>query len=113
MRALLPRGELTRKSRSSGLSLLSGTSTEKPWRFAIASTTLPYHESVIVIRCHGSSAPSEIDRLRLITRSGSNSMRTPRPVQTGHAPCGELNENERGSSSSIVYPSNGQLYFSL
>ena len=33
----------------------------------------------------------------------------PRPVQVGHAPCGELNENDRGSSSSIIVPSYGQL----
>ena len=31
----------------------------------------------------------------------------PRPVHVGQAPCGELNENERGSSSSIVVPSKG------
>jgi len=74
----------------------------KPRRFATASTTLPYHESVIVMRDHGSSAPSSTERLRSITRSGSNSMRIPRPVHAGHAPWGELNENERGSSSSIV-----------
>jgi hypothetical protein len=32
-------------------------------------------------------------------------MRTPRPVQSGQAPWGELKLNERGSSSSIVVPS--------
>ena len=48
-----------------------------------------------------------------ITSSGSISRRVPRPVQAGHAPWGELNEKVRGSSSSIVKPSNGQLYFSL
>jgi hypothetical protein len=42
-------------------------------------------------------------RLRLgsgTTSSGSTSIRVPRPVQSGHAPYGELNENDRGSSSS-------------
>ena len=34
------------------------------------------------------------------TSSGSTSIRVPRPVQSGHAPHGELNENDRGSSSS-------------
>ena len=48
-----------------------------------------------------------------MTRSGSISSRVPRPVQAGQAPCGELNENVRGSSSSTVNPSYGQLYFSL
>ena len=28
----------------------------------------------------------------------------PSPVQSGHAPCGELNENIRGSSSGIEVP---------
>src|SRR5688572_31941565 len=91
----------------------TGTSVRKPRRLAIASTTLPYHESVVGMRDHGMSAPSAIDTRLLIIRSGSNSMRRPRPVQAGQAPCGELNENERGSSSSMVKPSYGQLYFSL
>ena len=34
------------------------------------------------------------------TSSGSTSIRVPRPVQSGQAPHGELNENDRGSSSS-------------
>src|SRR6266487_1780613 len=34
------------------------------------------------------------------TSSGSTSSRVPRPVQSGQAPHGELNENDRGSSSS-------------
>src|SRR6187402_2267525 len=94
-------------------SLPSGTSVLKPWRLATASTTLPYQESVVGMRDHGCSAPSAIDSLRLSIRSGSNSMRTPSPVHDGHAPCGELKEKLRGSSSSMVKPSNGQLYFSL
>ena len=36
------------------------------------------------------------------TSSGSTSLRVPSPVQTGQAPNGELNENERGSSSSMA-----------
>src|ERR1700746_1465330 len=32
--------------------------------------------------------------------SGSTSILVPSPVQSGHAPHGELNENDRGSSSS-------------
>ena len=34
------------------------------------------------------------------TSSGSTSILVPRPVQSGQAPQGELNENDRGSSSS-------------
>jgi hypothetical protein len=41
------------------------------------------------------------------TSAGSISRRVPIPVQVGHAPCGELNEKLRGSSSSIVVPSYG------
>ena len=44
---------------------------------------------------------------------GSISSFDPSPVQAGQAPCGELNEKLRGSSSSTVKPSYGQLYFSL
>ena len=35
------------------------------------------------------------------TSSGSTSMRVPRPWHSGQAPNGELNENDRGSSSSV------------
>ena len=59
------------------------------------------------MRDQGSSAPAAIEIFWLIMRSGSNSMRMPRPVHAGHAPWGELNEKLRGSSSSRVVPSNG------
>ena len=35
------------------------------------------------------------------TSSGSTSIRVPRPWHSGHAPKGELKENDRGSSSSV------------
>src|SRR3954469_14322131 len=38
------------------------------------------------------------------TSSGSISIIEPSPVQRGQAPCGALNENERGSSSGIESP---------
>ena len=58
----------------------------------------------------GASAPARIDFERSgMTIAGSMTSWVPRPVQVGHAPCGELNENERGSSSSIIVPSYGQL----
>jgi len=38
------------------------------------------------------------------TSSGSISIWQPSPVQRGQAPCGELKENMRGSSSGIDVP---------
>jgi hypothetical protein len=38
------------------------------------------------------------------TSSGSISIWEPRPVQRGQAPCGELKEKERGSSSGMEIP---------
>src|SRR5205085_3618870 len=52
--------------------------------------------------CHGRTAPSFSERSGLPkTSSGSGSRLVPRPVHAGHAPCGELNENVRGSISPI------------
>ena len=42
------------------------------------------------------------------TRSGSISSRLPSPVQTGQAPCGELNEKFLGAGSSNEPPCSGQ-----
>ena len=61
---------------------------------------------------HGTMAPSKIDFvLSGITKSKSNSILTPRPLQALHDPKGELNENVRGSSSPIVTPQCGQALF--
>src|SRR3954471_1002583 len=46
------------------------------------------------------------------TRSGSISICEPSPVQRSHAPCGELNEKIRGSSSGIDGPWSGHANFS-
>ena len=47
-------------------------------------------------------APSpSVARVSGTTSSGSTSIRVPRPEQTVQAPNGELNENERGSRSSV------------
>ncbi len=55
---------------------------------------------------HGARAPARmVLRLSGMTRSGSITSWVPRPVHVGQAPCGELNEKLRGSSSSIVVPS--------
>src|SRR6266480_6043183 len=49
----------------------------------------------------GAIAPTASDRDGSGTlSSGSTSILVPSPVQSGHAPHGELNENERGSISS-------------
>ena len=45
--------------------------------------------------------------------SGSNSSLTPRPVHSGQAPCGELNEKLRGSISPRLIPQCAQANFSL
>ena len=45
--------------------------------------------------------PSAMVRLGFRMRSGSISMRVPRPVQVGQAPWGALNEKRRGSSSGM------------
>src|SRR5574342_1401753 len=61
---------------------------------------------------HGTIAPSSIDfDLSGISKSGSNSILTPRPWHVLHAPKGELNENVLGSSSPIEIPQCGQALF--
>ena len=53
----------------------------------------------------GRIAPSASDSEGSGTiRSGSISICDPSPVQRGQAPCGELKENIRGSSSGIEVP---------
>ena len=47
------------------------------------------------------------------TSSSSNSMWLPRPVQTGQAPYGLLNENMRGVISGRLMPQSTQAKFSL
>src|SRR6202521_6237603 len=56
-------------------------------------------------RVHPESAPSSmLNDGSGTTASGSTSSRTPRPVHTGQAPCGLLNEKLRGDGSSIEMP---------
>jgi hypothetical protein len=47
------------------------------------------------------------------TSSGSTSIVVPRPVHAGHAPCGLLNENMRGASSSKLIPQSTHAKCSL
>src|SRR5215216_2437426 len=89
---------------------LMGVSIENPNSRPTASST-----SIIQLSpcwndlAHGTIAPSTILRfLSGMIRSGSGSICTPKPVQVGQAPCGELNENDRGSMAPNEMPQLGQ-----
>ena len=64
---------------------------------------------------HASIAPfSMLTASSGTIRSGSNSNLVPSPWHSGHAPCGELKLNSRGSSSgSDTFGWTGQANFSL
>ena len=54
---------------------------------------------------HGAIAPSASDFASSgTTRCGSKSQVAPSPWHSGHAPCGELNENARGDISGTLRP---------
>ena len=56
-------------------------------------------------RAHGAIAPSASDfDSSGTTRCGSKSIIAPSPWHSGHAPCGELNENARGVISGMLRP---------
>ncbi len=60
----------------------------------------------------GTIAPSKIDFvLSGITKSGSNSIFAPSPLQALQDPKGELNEKVLGSNSPIVTPQCGHALF--
>src|SRR3546814_10458595 len=62
---------------------------------------------------HGTTAPFfRLSAWLGTTRSGSNSSRSPSPSHAGHAPCGALKLNSRGSIPAIVKPETGQENFS-
>ena len=101
-------------SRASGGRSRTGFLKSQPCDAQIASRIFSRHDASLASLAHGTSAP--FWRLLLVsgmTSAGSISRRVPRPAQAGHAPCGELNEKLRGSSSSIVNPSYGQVNRSL
>ena len=76
----------------------------------MASRIFIRHDASVGIFAQGRKAPwATLLAGSGTTSAGSITSCVPRPVQAGHAPCGELNENERGSSSSMVVPSYGQL----
>src|SRR5664280_969375 len=101
-------------SRASGGRSFTGALKSQPCSRQTASIILPCQEPSIGRRDQGTSAPPARERfLFWITRPGSISRRLPIPVQDGQAPWGELKLKLRGSSSSTVVPSYGQLYRSL
>ena len=56
----------------------------------------------------GATAPSASGRDSSgTTRAGSTSKTSPRPWQSGQAPCGELNEKARGVISGMLMPHDG------
>ena len=61
------------------------------------------------MRAQGTMAPlaSESEASGTVS-AGSNLSSVPRPSHLGHAPNGLLNENSRGSISSMVKPETGQ-----
>src|SRR4051794_12065345 len=104
----------SRYSSASGGRSRMGLLGSQPRFLKTASVIFMRHEESVGMRDHGETAPfMTLFDLSGTTRSGSISSRVPRPVQVGQAPCGELNEKLRGSSSSIVKPSYGQVYRSL
>src|SRR5213593_330156 len=87
----------------------TGVSSENLNRRASPSMIATRYWAVPPDFCHGSTAPCFNERSGFAsTRSASGSSLVPRPVHAGHAPCGELNENIRGSISPIEKSPSGQ-----
>ena len=64
------------------------------------------------VLAQGATAPPRSDSVRSgTTRPGSNRISVPRPSHFEQAPKGLLNENRRGSISSMVKPDTGQANF--
>ena len=73
---------------------------------ATASSWRMYHPATLGDFDHGSTAPPASDFRRSgMTRVGSISISTPRPVHFEQAPCGLLKLNVRGSISPMEVPS--------
>ena len=91
-----------------------GASTENLRSLASAPMTRWKYSADPLPWAHGAMAPCVMDRSSSGTSSsGSTSSSVPRPVHLGQAPNGELNEKERGSTSSIASGwSLGQAIFS-
>ena len=75
---------------------------ENLYVFATASRIRLYHVKCDVVADHGIMAPSaSVKSLLGSTSVGSISNFVPSPWQVGQAPCGELNEKNRGEISGI------------
>ena len=87
-----------------------GTVSEKWYFFASASKYIRAMESSRrLFQPEDWMAPSRMDLSQSgMMRSGSATSCVPRPVQTGHAPYGLLNENIRGDSSGRLIPQSSQ-----
>ena len=97
-------------SRCFGFSLLIGVIKLNPNFFPTARSSWRRNDAALPLQ--GTTAPSKRDLvLSGITKSGSNSIFTPRPLQALQEPKGELNENVLGSSSPIVTPQCGHALF--
>ncbi len=92
-----------------------GVEEVKPYLAASASRTARVIDGPVPLaRAHGAIAPPSMDRRRFgITRLGSISSLAPRPSHSSQAPCGVLNENERGSSVGKLKPSSTHANDSL
>src|SRR5574344_197380 len=88
---------------------LNGVSSENLYVFASASNIERFHSDSGL---YGASAPSlKLKDWSGIMRSLSYSIFSPRPVQSGHAPNGLLNEKRRGCRSGIEMPQSGHAFF--
>src|SRR6185369_16452763 len=91
---------------------LIGVLTEKPYSKATACTMRLYQDRRDVVLLHGRMAPSaKVKRWLGITKSGSTVSLLPKPLHSGHAPCGLLKEKSRGSSSDNCMVPSGQANF--
>src|SRR6478735_7133205 len=89
--------------RTSLPSFSHGVAMEKPTSLARPSRSRFQYSVVAVPSDHGAMAPSDRDSSGLGTMSSSStSSRVPIPLQAAQAPNGLLNENERGSISSMA-----------
>ena len=93
-------------SSASGGRSFTGVFSLNLYRLARASKYIREMPSdLMLLQPEAVMAPSMMDRFLLgMMRSGSTRFCIPRPVHTGHAPYGLLNENMRGVSSSIEMP---------
>src|SRR6266508_6117035 len=87
----------------------TGVSVLKPCFLAAASRIRKY-QALVVLRDQGRTAPSASERFLLgITSSGSISIFTPRPVQSGQAPWGLLKLKLRSEEHTSELQSRGHL----